>query len=63
MGTEEFTYSHLKTFLISAQSCYSVINALYRNTDPFSGAEFFFQYKTYPRNCKLLPSNTHVKIT
>lgn len=42
MGTEEFTYSHLKTFLISAQSCYSVINALYRNTDPFSGAEFFF---------------------
>lgn len=64
MGMEEFIYSHLKTFLISAQSCYSVINAFYSNTDPFTAAEFLFHlFKTYPRNCKLLPSNNHAKIT
>lgn len=64
MGMEEFIYSHLKTFLISAQSCYSVINAFYSNTDLFSAAEFFFHlFKTYPRNSKLLLSNNHVKIT
>lgn len=62
MGLEEFIYSHLKT-LISAQSCYSVINAFYSNTDLFSAAEFFFHlFKIYLRNCKLLPSNNHVKI-
>lgn len=64
MGIEEFIYSHLKTFLISAQSCCSVINAFYSNTDLFSAAESFFHlFKTYPRNGKLLPSNNHVKIT
>lgn len=38
---EKFIYRHFNSFLISAQSSYSLINVFYSNTDPFSTAEFF----------------------